>query len=184
MRVLVEFCLKIFFPSCFKINPKRNSKITKAAVNYFRMLKRIDQFSRQHARDIALSTFIRNDFLANPENIILSMLADDDKIIRYRYQEVEIVLSRGSELTPDNANPKAISVCKFIIPEINVEANFYKNILDFDKVDVTKSPATKMLNDGTWKNFKIDKLEFAHLCHNQAVERHVVGFKIRNGMIR
>ena len=145
------------------------------------MLKRIDQFIHQHARDNALSTFIRNDFLANPENIILSVLADDDKIIRY--QEVEIVLSRASELTPDNANPKATFVCKCIIPEINVETNFYQNILDFDKVDVTKSPATKMLNDGTRKNFKIDKLEFAHLCHNQAVECHVVDFEIRNGMI-
>ena len=84
-----------------------------------------------------------------------------------------ICKSRGGELTPHNANPKATAIRKFIIPQINVEANFYQNIVDFDRVDVTKPPATKMLNDETLKNFETDELELAHPCHNQAVERHV-----------
>ena len=37
LKILVEFCLKIYFSSWFDIKP--NSKITDAAVNYFRMLK-------------------------------------------------------------------------------------------------------------------------------------------------
>ena len=123
------------------------------------------------------------------------MLADGELI---RSQAVEIVLSirksRAGELTPDNANPKVTSVRKFIIPEINVEANFYHNIVDFDRVDVTEPPATKMLNDETLKNIKTNKLELIHPCHNQAVERHVklvteasmhvAGFERREGMIR
>ena len=51
-----------------------------------------------------------------------------------------------------------------------------------------------MVNDQTLKNFNTDKLELAHPCHNQAVERHVklvaeasmlvAGFERRDGMIR
>ena len=78
MEVLVEFCLKVYFPSWFDI--KLNSKITQAAINNFRMLKRIDQFPHKHARYIALSTLIRNGFSAHPENVILSIFADDYEI--------------------------------------------------------------------------------------------------------
>ena len=94
------------------------------------------------------------------------MLPDDEII---RSQAVEIVLSirksRADELTPDNASPKETCVRKFIIPEINVEANFNQNIVDFDKVDdVTEPPATKMLNNETLKDFKTDKLDLLILA--------------------
>ena len=35
-------------------------------------------------------------------------------------------------------------------------ANFYQNIVNFDKIDVTQPPATKLLNDETLKNFKTE----------------------------
>ena len=99
LKILVEFCLKIYFSSWFDI--KLNSEITDAAVNYFRMLKRIVQFPHKPTRDLALKTLkptrdlalktlMRNGFSAHPENIILSMLADSDQIVRS--QAVDIVL--------------------------------------------------------------------------------------------
>ena len=74
-----------------------------------------DQFPHKLARDIALSILIDNGFSAHPENVILSMLAEDDEIIHF--QAVEIVLSirkfRAGKLTPDNANPKG-NICSKI----------------------------------------------------------------------
>ena len=104
------------------------------------MLKRIDQFPYKHAKDIALRTLICNGFSAYCKNVILSMLADDDETIHSKAFEIVMSIrkSKAGELTPDNANPKATSVRTFIIPQINVEANFYQNVVDFDRVDVTE----------------------------------------------
>ena len=80
LKVLVEFCLKVYFPSRF--DDKLNSKMREAAVNYFHMLKRINQFPHKHARDIALNTLMHNGLSAQPKNILLSMLAGNDETIR------------------------------------------------------------------------------------------------------
>ena len=55
-------------------------------------------------------------------------------------------------MTTDDENAKAF--CKFITIEINVNAEFYQSMLDFDKVYVTKSPATKRIENEAMQNFE------------------------------
>ena len=174
LKILVEFCLKIYFSSWFNI--KLNSKITNAAVNYFRMLKQIVQFPHKLTRDLALKTLMRNGFSAHPENIILSMLADSDQIVRS--QAVDIVLSsrRRKDVQTsldENLAEKAVTVRKFNIPEINIKADFYHKMINFEEIMTTEPPAIKSMNNAAIQRFKLDKLELDHPCHNQAVERHV-----------
>ena len=70
LRILVEFCSKVYFPSWFSF--KLNLKITEAAANYFRMLKKINQFSYKHPRDIAFNTLIGSGFSAHPRSFFLA----------------------------------------------------------------------------------------------------------------
>ena len=67
----------------------------------------------------------------------------------------------------------AKAVCKFIIPEININAVFYQNIVDFDKIDVRELHETKIMNNRAMRNFKTSMLALDVPCHNQAVECHV-----------
>ena len=166
-------------------------------VNYFRMLKRIVQFPNKPTRDLALKTLMWNGFSAHPENIILSMLADSDQIVRS--QAIDIVLSsrRRKDVQTsldENLAEKAVTVRKFNIPEINIKADFYHKMINFEEIMTTEPSAIKSINDAAIQKFKLDKLEHDHPCHNQAVERHVklvtetsirvAGFERRDGMIR
>ena len=59
---------------------------------------------------------------------------------------------KNAEMTIDDERAKAFR--KFIIIEININAEFYQSMVDFDKVNVTKSPATKMIEDEAMQNFE------------------------------
>ena len=64
-------------------------------------------------------------------------------------------------------------------------------MVDFDKIHVTVSPATKMTNDKAMQNFKTNKHLLDHHCHNQGVKHYVklvteasmheAGFERRDG---
>ena len=109
---------------------------------------------------------------------------------------VGIVLSiprcKDAEMTTDDASAKAVR--KYIIQEININAEFYQNMLNFDKIDVTEPPATERINNEAMQNFRTNKLVLDHPCLNQAVEghvklltdasMHVAGFKRRDSMIQ
>ena len=66
-------------------------------------------------------------------------------------------------------------------------------MVDFDKIDVTEPPATKIINNEAMQNFKTSKLALDHPRYNQVVERHVklvtdasmdvAGFERRDGII-
>ena len=97
----------------------------------------------------------------------------------------------------ENFAEKAVTVRKFNIPEINIEADFYHKMINFEEITTTEPPAIKSLNNAAIQRFKLklNKLELDHPCHNQAVEpRHVklvteasirvAGFERRDGMIR
>ena len=133
------------------------------------MLKRIVQFPHKPTRDLALKTLMRNGFSAYPENIILSMLADSDQIVRS--QAVDIVLSSRRRKDVQTSldeylAEKAVTIHKFNIPEINIKADFYHKMINFEEIMTTEPPAIKSMNDAAIQRFKLDKLELDHPCHN------------------
>ena len=96
------------------------------------------------------------------------MLGDSDKTVQSQivYEVILICTNKNAEMTTDKecAKPKsiadrAVKVRIFGIPEINIDAEFYHNLVKFDKIDVIEPPATKGMNNVATQNFKTSNLE-------------------------
>lgn len=120
------------------------------------------------------NTISRNAFFAHPENVLLSMLNDDDENIRCRaWQKIlEIRKTQSNE-----------GIRRFDLPRLNFRLNNYLDMIDFDQetrtvppvlrnfkfpVDDAKYYAEMKLGDHDL-GFDINKLP----CHTQSVERCV-----------
>lgn len=123
------------------------------------------------------------------ENILLCMLADERKDIRQL--ACSKILKSRSEIRA--------GIRRFIIPELNFEAEDYIDLIKWDDVEVTEPPLTK-----SWLQEKFKEVAEAGAgleetilklpCHTQAVERciklvteasqSVYGEKARDGFIR
>ena len=110
------------------------------------------------------------------------MLSDSDNTIQFQtvYEVISLCTNKNTEMTPDDecAKPKsiadgAVKVRIFSIPEININAEFYHYMIQFDKIDVIEPPATKRMNKVAIQNFKTSNLQCDYPCHNQASKRHV-----------
>ena len=81
LATLAKFCNKVYFPNWFEI--KNKHRITDMTKDFYVMVQRVLLFPNKKVTQIALKVLKRNVFFAHQENIILSMLADDDKIVRH-----------------------------------------------------------------------------------------------------
>ena len=86
-------------------------------------------------------------------------------------------------------------VRQFKVPKINVEATHFYELTNLDSIkDISQPPAVMDLDDTSIAQMLTKPLVLQHLCHNQAVERHVklvaeaasvvTGYEKRDGMIR
>ena len=83
---------------------------------------------------------------------------------------------------------------KFTVPDIDINAVDYYNLIDLDNVVLTEPPVLARYKDEEVGSFRDQKLVLKHPCNNQAVERHVkvvseasskvVGPDRRDGLIR
>ncbi|GBM13661.1 hypothetical protein AVEN_148185-1 [Araneus ventricosus] len=74
----------------------------------------------------------RNAFMTHPENLLLSMLADERRHIR-KLCVHQIIKARGSS---------TVERCCFVIPKLNSKANQYIDMINWFKCDVTDPPIT------------------------------------------
>ena len=81
LATLAEFCIKVYFPNWFEI--KNKLRITDGAKKFYNMVQRVLLFPNKKVTQIALKVLKRNAFFAHQENILLSMLAGDDKMVRH-----------------------------------------------------------------------------------------------------
>ena len=80
LATLAEFCIKVYFPNWFEI--KNKHRITDGAKKFY-MVQRVLLYANKKVTQIALKFLKQNVFFAHQENILLSMLADDDKMVRH-----------------------------------------------------------------------------------------------------
>ena len=81
LATLAKFCNKVYFPNWFEI--KNKHRITDVTKDFYIMVQRVLLFPNKKVTQIALKVLKRNAFFAHQENILLSMLADDDKMVRH-----------------------------------------------------------------------------------------------------
>ena len=83
LKVLVHFCLKVYFPAWFEIKlVKLEHQITNGSKHLFSLIKRINSLSNEEIREVALDALQRNGYFAHPENLLIAMLGDGDAQIR------------------------------------------------------------------------------------------------------
>ncbi|GBN26634.1 hypothetical protein AVEN_102707-1 [Araneus ventricosus] len=109
----------------------------------------------------------RNSFMAHPENLLLSMLADERRHIRQLTVRL-IIKARGSSSTVERR--------RFVVPKPNFKVNQYIDMIDWFKCNVTEPPITvdltveelkSIAENGSVKDLQIYKFP----CHTQSVER-------------
>ena len=137
---------------------------------------------------IARKNIDRNSYWAHPENLLLSMLADQDSKIRGEAVD-KIIAVRGDRDYGDNHTRK------FINPTLNFEAEHYSSMIDWENVTVTEPVLTTSMSSAELLNLRSAPLTLSRYpSHTQSVERlvkqttraaeTVAGYSARDGFLR
>lgn len=189
LEKITHFIMRVYAPMWFKI--KNQSSLKFAAKHLYETISCAKSLPRD-VFEIVKPVLQRNAYCAHPENILISMIFDDQKHIR------ELGWRRIL-----NARTRSQDRSSFEIPRLNFDAEVYHHMINwFDSnVQVTEPPLTKdfptddinsMVKSGIFPDVIIPEAEIP--CHTQAVERHiklvteasavVVGAQNRDGFIR
>ena len=135
-------------------------------------------------------------FFAHQENILLSMLADDDKMVHHLAvskilsmrvksnfsietefevfkNQADVTMENKSAGEEDKSGAVSGSVRKFKIPTINENAKVYYKLVNLNLEESYEPPAIRNLSNMAIKRIAMQKLVLSHPCHNQAVKRHI-----------
>ena len=187
LETLARFCMQIYFPTWFQIKSK--SKITDGPKNLYDLYQRIQVFPDSQVKDIATKVVERNAYFAHPENIMLTMLADENEEIRNAaVKKIVFLRNKASE------GAQSTNICHFKVPKINPTSKSYHELANLDESDVEEPPLVRHFSLSDMEDLKSMPLQISHPCHNQVVERHiqlvskvsalVTGFENRDGIIR
>ena len=197
LRLLATFITSVYAPAIFKMKedfhissgPKHLFEILKLSKSLFSTKHNVK--SKKEHSDLlegVKNTFKVNGFYTHIENVLLAMVMDDNPKMNKKAIEV-IKKRRQTDDLIDGA------VRKFVIPEINFNANSYDQLIDLNKyADEFSSPpilSKYSLDQIKKKEFEDDFFRIP--CHSQAVERAVfltsqaadkmVGYNARHGWI-
>ena len=194
LATLAEFCIKVNFPNWFEI--KNKHRITDGAKNFYNMVQRVLLFPNKKVTQIALKDLKRNAFFAHQENILLSMLADNDKMVRHlafskilsmrvksnfsietefeaSKDQANVTMEDKSAGEEDKSGEVSGSVRKFKMPTINENVKVYYKLVNLNLEESYELPAIRNLSNMEIERIPMQKLVLSHPCHNQAVERHI-----------
>lgn len=166
LKDIVKFILTVYAPAWFSI--KQNSSCTDGSVNLFNIIRSC-QYLKGEQQKVVRKSIQHNAYYAHPENVLLSMLFDK-KNEYAREKAVEYL-----EVINTNETSKS-GFRKFVIPELNFNANSYFGMVNFNNLELTVPPMVSNLNKDTLETLyksdvgkKISQIP----CNSQAVERYV-----------
>lgn len=120
LQLLIQFIVRVYGPMWFLI--KRQPQIFHAPRHLFKYIQLIQWLPVKY-KEIVQDVISRNSYYAHPENILMSMIADDQ--LDVRKQAVDIILkTRASSTT---------GVRKFKLPSIDFKAKVYYDMIDFEE---------------------------------------------------
>lgn len=186
---IATFIIRVYAPVWFSI--KRYSSCIHGVKHIFKMIQ-LSRYLDDNLKAIIDPVIKRNAFFCHPENILLAMITDD------RHSIKELGLRRILRARKNSS----LEVREFIIPDIDLNASDYFELIDWQKNVITSPPLLRSLTDDNIRKMigdktfsALDDMEF-HLfpCHTQPVERcvklvteasnSVVGHEARDGFIR
>ena len=180
---LLFMILNFYLPVWFRI--KNNPHCQSGALHFYYML----ELSRElgiKSQEVTHKVLQGNSYWAHPENIIIACLADTDKKIRTK--GVNYILAARENFNPES-HPR-----QFFPPDINLKAQSYVELIDWDKAQKTEPPLTKQMSKEDILSVLEAPLKLpSYPCHTQDVERLIpvvtesclqkVGYSARHGWI-
>lgn len=130
-------------------------------------------------------TVAGNAFFAHPENLLLSILSDDDEKIRYHgWNKILSIRNKNSDTT---------QIRQFKIPKLNFDANHYTELIDWENQAASVPPILRNFGFGendarilAKKKLCDHELGFNIMeipCHTQSVERCVKAVTEASGSV-
>lgn len=132
-------------------------------------------------------------FYAHPENLLLSMLVDDNKVQReIAYRKIK----KNREAVNSSESTEAR---KFTVPQLNKTATTYSSQIYWHEVEMTEPPLTKDISDEELRNVvennNIKNIVPELPCHtqcggkvhttcNKCIIDSYIGYEARDGFIR
>ena len=165
LLLLTDYILKVYAPVWFSV--KLEPQCYKGAKHLWLMGK-LSRFLPPEARLVVDNCIQRNGFYGHPENVLLSMLADDRPEIR------ELSVRRIKKARQTNST--STNIRKFTLPKLNLDADDYHSLLNWQEFPVTEPPMLMSKSDDdiekaieSRQTWILDEFP----CHSQAVERHI-----------
>jgi len=126
----------------------------------------IDDLKAAEARSVVDQCIQRNGFYGHPENVLLSMVADDRPEIR------ELAVRRIKKAR----QAKSTNIRKFVLPKLNLDAEDYHSLVNWQECPITEPPLLMSKSDDDIESAITSRQmwtldEFP--CHSEAVERHI-----------
>lgn len=168
LTLLTDYILKVYAPIWFSI--KLEPQCYKGAKHLWLMAK-YSRFLPDSILPVVDTCIQRNGFFGHPENILLAMLADERKEIR-ELGSRRIKAARQSQ----RVACETITVRKFLVPQLNLNAEEYSDLIDWFECPRTEPPLLKKISDEDVDRAIESKCKWDLEnipCHSQAVERHV-----------
>ena len=160
---IVSLLVKFYIPNFFTV--KEHSHCQQGALNLFNMIK-LSRDLLTASRTTVERVLQDNSYWAHPENILIAMLGDDREVIRRR---AVLLIRSAREKYDQTDHPR-----QFRPPVLNFKAEFYFDMVKWDKVVVTEPPLTMDLDEIELLEIIGTPLQLPHYpCHTQHVERVV-----------
>lgn len=170
LKILAKYIVTIYAPVWFRI--KWKSSVVHGPKHFFMLLKLIQENMPMNLHTRLISVLSRNAYFAHTENILLSMLVDENQSVRERAVNLIIEVRRHTKQT----EPEQIR--KFKKPNLVLNAQVYYEIVNLNDIQHVFEPPllTGVPNEKLFECVEVEK-NFVFImidgipCHSQSVER-------------
>jgi hypothetical protein len=157
--------MRVYSPVWFSI--KMHPSCKDSAKHLFRAIQ-LSRYLSKELRDVIDPVLQRNGYFGHPENLLLTMIADERQYIR------ELGLRRILKARAE----KQTVLREFVVPKLNLDANEYFELINWQDTKITEPPLTADVPEADIRSFVKSggqsTIEFERFpCHTQAVERCV-----------
>ena len=161
---IVYFIVNYYAPVWFRI--KSNPICTDGPRNKFYAISILRELP-EYDQGVICDVLQRNAYFCHPENLLLSMLADNDMQIRQK--AVNTILN----IRTNNSSFEQIEIRTFNLPSKRYTAETYVDMIDWETSIITEPP---LQNTSQKKCYLVvcTTIEIpGYPCHTQAVERTI-----------
>lgn len=133
LRILAQFVVKVYAPMWFNVKMRPN--VCYGSQHFFAYLKSVENMKMpKKTKDIVLAVIEHNAYFGHPEQVLLSMLCDEDE--QRREKAVSIILKIRE--SPQD------SIREMKMPKLNYSARSYDEMISFEN-EISEPPITMHL---------------------------------------